>query len=113
MSLVALLIPFPLLVFLYTGLGVLQYFLSKKDSPWPGLLLPFLSFICSFIYVFPVRYFAVYWTSFEMIPLILMVTTIAANIPTLVYIILYTVQRSAMRRHRKAQLNRMNIQDLD
>ena len=113
MAMVSVLIFLPFLVFIYIGLGILQYFLSKKDSPWPGLLLPFLSFVCSFLYVFPVRHFLMYWTGLAMIPPILIVTVIAANIPTLVYIILYLVQRSAMRRHQKAQLNRMNIQDLD
>ncbi len=113
MSIVALLLSFPFLIFLYVGLGVLQYFLSKKDAPWCGLLLPFLSLICSFLYLIPIHRIAINLLGIVMVPPIMVASVIIANIPTVVYIVLYAAQRSAMRRHQKAQLNRMNIQDLD
>ena len=31
------------------GFVVLQVFLSKRESKWPGLILPLLSFLCSLV----------------------------------------------------------------
>ena len=41
----------PILIAIFAGLIILQIFLSKKESKWPGLILPILSLCLSIIAV--------------------------------------------------------------
>ena len=85
---------------------LLQIFLSKKESRWPGLVLPIISFLFSFIYplnmaIPPVGGFFI----------ALIGGWLIANIPTYVLLAIYFACRGKYRKRK--QLDKMNIQDLD
>ena len=88
------------------GVIVLQIFLSKRESKWPGLVLPIMSFLISFIY--PLN-MAVPSVGGFFIALIL--GWLIANIPTYILLAIYFACRGKYRKRK--QLNKMNIQDLD
>ena len=90
-----------LLVVLYAGLiavfvcwlgtFVLQIFLSRRDSPWPGLILPGVTFglllyICTMA---PDRYTVWYGMT-------------RGNIPTAVYLVTYFIVRIVRKRKKKS-----------
>lgn len=93
----------------FVGLLFLQRALAKTASRWPGLVLPVLALLGSFLVPL----------SFAVPPAGLTVGIVAAlffswllaNIPTLALLAIYFVCRQKL--HRRTQLNRMNIQDLD
>lgn len=95
------------LVFLLfiAGVIVLQIFLSKRESKWPGLVLPIISFLISFIYPLNMAIPSVGGFIFALVlgwPI--------ANIPTIVLLTIYFACRGKQRRNK--QLDKMNIQDL-
>ncbi|MBR4987926.1 MAG: hypothetical protein IKY81_04645 [Methanocorpusculum sp.] len=80
---------------------LLQIFLSRTESKWPGLVLPILCFVCSLI-----------------VPLNMIVANSAAlifwlitNIPTVILLLVYFICREKYRK--KSQLEKMRIQDLE
>ena len=80
---------------------LLQIFLSRTESKWPGLVLPVLSFVCSLI-----------------IPLnmivangVVLLAWIIVNIPTVLLLLVYFVCREKYRK--KNQMEKMKIQDLE
>ena len=80
---------------------LLQIFLSRTESKWPGLVLPTLCFVCSLI-----------------VPLNMIVANSAAlifwlitNIPTVILLLVYFICREKYRK--KSQLEKMRIQDLE
>ena len=80
---------------------LLQIFLSRTESKWPGLVLPVLSFVCSLI-----------------IPLnmivangVVLLAWIIVNIPTVLLLLLYFICREKYRK--KNQMEKMKIQDLE
>ncbi len=91
------------------GIVWLQVFLSKKQSRWPGLLLPAICFCYSLLMVFGLAAFNG-MTGGEVF-LLVASTLLAANIPTLVLLAIYFACREKPRR--KKELDRMNVQDLD
>ena len=80
---------------------LLQIFLSRTESKWPGLVLPVLSFVCSLI-----------------IPLnmivangVVLLAWIIVNIPTVLLLLVYFVCREKYRK--KNQMEKMKILDLE
>ena len=95
------------LVFLLfiAGVIVLQIFLSKRESKWPGLVLPIISFLISFIYPLNMAIPSVGGFIFALV-----LGWLIANIPTIVLLTIYFACRVKQRRNK--QLDKMNIQDL-
>jgi len=98
------------LVFLLfiAGVIVLQVFLSKKESKWPGLVLPIIAFLFGLLY--PLNMIAPSegvnaGFIFQMI-----LVWLLGNIPTIVLLTIYFACRGKQRRNK--QLDKMNIQDL-
>ena len=95
------------LVFLLfiAGVIVLQIFLSKRESKWPGLVLPIISFFISFIYPLNMAIPSMGGFIFALV-----LGWLIANIPTIVLLTIYFACRGKQRRNK--QLDKMNIQDL-
>lgn len=97
-----------LLAFL-AGIIWLQVFLSKKESKWPGLVMPIISFLFGLLYplnmVAPSEGVTVGFI-IEMI-----IVWALGNIPTFVLLAIYFGCRGKNRKHK--ELDKMNIQDLD
>lgn len=98
-----------ILLALLVGIVLLQIFLSRRESRWPGLVLPILFFLFSLMY--PLN--AVFLPGMSTGQLVLQIVLIwlAANIPTYILLAIYFACREKYRR--KKQLEKMNIQDLD
>lgn len=93
----------------FVGLLFLQRTLAKTASRWPGLVLPGLALLCSFLV--PLSFTAPPAGLTVGIVAALVCSWLLANLPTLALLAVYFVCRKKLRR--RAQLNRMNIQDLD
>lgn len=92
-------------IVLIVGGVLLQIFLSRRKSRWPGLILPLLTFLYALVLmlnvtstdgVFP-------WGA-------LLSTFLLGNIPTVVLLAIYWAAREKFRV--KDQIDRMNIDDL-
>lgn len=97
-----------LILAFYAGIVFLQIYLSKRENKWPGLILPVIAFIISF--VVPLNMVAPGEISFSFI-VAMLIGFLGANLPTLLFLLIYFVGREKLRR--KEQLEKMNIQDLD
>ena len=94
-----------LLIFM-VGAVLLQIFLSRRESRWPGLVLPGICVLVSLIAVLSV---AALGGVMESIVTILMVLLLG-NIPTLVLLAIYAACRSG--RRRRSEADAMRIRDL-
>ena len=99
-----------LIVLLFTlailvGVILLQIYLSKREGKWPGLGLPIISFLSSFIYPLNMAIPSVGGFIFALI-----LGWLIANIPTIILLAIYFACRGKQRRNK--QLDKMNIQDL-
>lgn len=94
-----------LLIFAVGGI-LLQIFLSRRESRWPGLVLPLLTFLTSLLNVLAVADTG----SVSQNVLLVLTTLLIGNIPTLVLLAIYWAVRE--KRRVKAQMGRMNIDDL-
>lgn len=94
-----------LLVFLAGGV-CLQIFLSRRESRWPGLVLPLLTFLQSLLLVVNVMDTG----SVSRNVLMVLVTLLVGNIPTLVLLAIYWAARE--KRRVKSQMDKMRIDDL-
>lgn len=94
-----------LLIFM-VGAVLLQIFLSRRESRWPGLVLPGICVLFSLIAVLSV---AALGGVMESIVTILMVLLLG-NIPTLVLLAIYAACRSG--RRRRSEADAMRIRDL-
>ena len=101
-----------LLIFLlsfFAGIIFLQIFLSRRESKWPGLVLPIISFLFGLLYplnmAFPSGGVTVGFI-FQML-----VVWLLGNIPTIIFLAIYFGCRGKQRRNNR--LDKMNIQDLD
>lgn len=128
-----------LLVYLLivAGLTVLQIYLSRMESPWPGRILPILSFVLTLAMIVGIFTYALSTrdstedpgteeTGTEIpdesaveghqtvvvasIPMTLMVF-VWGDIPTALFTIIYFGERQKFRK--KKQMEKMNIQDLE
>lgn len=93
------------LVFLVGGI-LLQIFLSKRESRWPGLVLPLLTFLWSLFGPLNVMDTG----SVSRNVLLVLVTLLAGNIPTLVLLAIYWAARD--KRRVKDQIDKMKIDEL-
>ena len=94
-----------LLVFLIGGV-FLQIFLSKRESRWPGLVLPLLAFLWSLLGPLNVMDTG----SISQNVLAVLVTLLAGNIPTLVLLAIYWAVRE--KRRARDQIDKMKIDEL-
>ncbi len=112
MRFATVLIPVMLLLCLIlpTGLlAVLEYFLAKLESPWPGRVLPILSFLSS-LCAPAVLLFNMAAPAGLPVILIPLLALAVLNLPTLVFCVVY---RSTRRKCVEQKgVDRMNIQDL-
>lgn len=99
---------------LLVGIVLLQIFLSRRESRWPGLILPGLSFLFSLCVTYGAALYAympTQDTALEDVIISTLLLFLSYNIPTLVLLAIYFACRGKY--NRKKQLNKMNIQDLD
>ena len=87
----------------------LQVFLSKRESKWFGLILPFICFACSIamLLLMFIPPNMTPWGVFSQAA----ITFLFANIPTIVLLAIYFGCRETIRR--KNDIEKMNIQDLE
>jgi len=95
------------LLILTVGAVLLQIFLSRRESRWPGLVLPGISFLVSLVYVLSIA--ALNQGIGQIIATVLMVLLLG-NIPTLVLLAIYAACRSG--RRRRSEADAMRIRDL-
>ena len=93
------------LVVLVGGI-LLQIFLSKRESRWPGLVLPLLAFLWSLLGPLNVMDTG----SVSQNVLTVLVTLLAGNIPTLILLAIYWAVRE--KRRVKDQIDKMKIDEL-
>lgn len=98
-----------LFVLLLFGVGgiLLQIFLARRESKWPGLVLPLLTLLQSLLYVLSVADTG----SVSQNVLLVLSTLLVGNIPTLGLLAVYWAARE--KRRIKAQMDKMQIDDLD
>ena len=84
----------------------LQIFLSRRESRWPGLVLPLLTFLLSLLNVLNIADTG----SVSENVLLVLVTVLIGSIPTLVLLAVYWAARE--KRRIRAQMDKMNIDDL-
>lgn len=84
----------------------LQIFLSRRESRWPGLVLSLLTFLLSLLNVLNIADTG----SVSENVLLVLVTVLIGNIPTLVLLAIYWAARE--KRRIRAQMDKMNIDDL-
>lgn len=97
------------LIFLLVVAVLLQIFLSKRKSWWPGLILPGISFAYALLMLLGV---AVY-TGMTTVQVLILVGSVflLGNIPTVILLGIYFACRET--RRRRDQLQKMSIQDLE
>ena len=93
---------------LLVGIILLQIFLSKRESKWPGLVLPILAFLYGLLY--PLNMIAPSEGVNAGFIVQMIVVWLLGNIPTIVFLAIYFGCRGKQRRRK--QLEKMNIQDL-
>lgn len=93
------------LVVLVGGI-LLQIFLSKRESRWPGLVLPLLTFLSALL--LPLNVMDTGSVSENI--LLAVVTLLAGNIPTLVLLAIYWAAREKYRV--RDQMEKMGKQDI-
>lgn len=94
-----------LLVFL-VGIVLLQIFLSRRESRWPGLILPLLTFLSALL--LPLNVMDTGSVSENI--LLAVVTLLAGNLPTLVLLAIYWAAREKFRV--RNQMEKMGKQDI-
>ena len=98
-----------LLLVLLAGGVLLQIFLSRRRSRWPGLVLPGLTFLYSILMVLSVVAYGVAGESgFPWGPVLY--SLILGNLPTLVLLDIYWAARERYRT--RDQVDKMKIDDL-
>ena len=98
-----------LLLALLAGGVLLQIFLSRRRSRWPGLVLPGLTFLYSILMVLSVAvYGRVGESGFPWGPVLY--SLILGNLPTLVLLAIYWAARERYRT--RDQMDKMKIDDL-
>lgn len=93
------------LLALLAGGVVLQIFLSRRESKWPGLVLPGITFAYSLVMVLGVASFD---GRFPWGPLL--AAAVLGNIPTLVLLAIYSACRE--RRRARDGVDKTRIEDL-
>ena len=97
-----------LAVLVIAGIVCLQIFLSKRESKWPGLVLPILAFMFGLLY--PLNMVAPAEGVTVSFILQMILVWIMGNIPTIILFAIYFSCRGKQKRNK--QLTKMTIQDL-
>jgi len=97
-----------LAVLVIAGIVCLQIFLSKRESRWPGLVLPVLAFLFGLLY--PLNMIAPDEGITVSFIIQMLIVWLIGNIPTIILLAIYYGCRGKQRRNK--QLDKMNIQDL-
>ena len=90
-------------------LAILEYFLAKLESPWPGRALPILSVVNSLCWALVVLFNLVGPAS-PVLFLIPLAVLVIFNIPTLIFLLVYRNTRRRFTERRA--MDRKDIQDL-
>ena len=100
---VAMLLAF-LLVFAVGGV-LLQIFLSRRESKWPGLVLPLLTFLYALLMACSAVAYSekIIWGP-------ILTSLILGNIPTVILLAIYAACRE--KRRKRGELDKMQIKDL-
>lgn len=95
-----------------SGLALLQIFLSKTQSKWPGLVLPGCSIFLSLIAGFG---FLLFTIAGARVILSAIGIFVLFNIPTLIYLAIYMIVRNNKNdlSKKNQEIQKMNIQDLE
>lgn len=93
---------------LLVGIILLQIFLSKRESKWPGLVLPIIAFLYGLLFPLNMVAPAEGVTAGFIVQMI--IVWLIGNIPTIVFLAIYFGCRD--KKLRNKQLEKMNIQDL-
>ena len=97
---------FVILIVFGVGGILLQIFLSKRESKWPGLVLPAITFLCSVLMMLNV-------TAMETARAViaaLLSAFIMGNIPTLILLAIYFACRGKQKA--RSEMDKMLIKDL-
>lgn len=95
------------LLAVFGGFLFLEWFLARRESKYPGLVLPVIQILGSLIMVLNlVDAGSAAGNAWNVV-----LTLVLGNIPTALYLIIYFTCRKKQRRDGERQ--RMNIQDLD
>ena len=91
------------------GIVLLQVYLSKRESSWPGLVMPIIAFFFGLLYPFNMIAPSEGMTPGFIVQMI--IVWLLGNIPTILFLAIYFGCRGKRRRNK--QLDKMNIQDLN
>ena len=93
-----------MIVFMVGGI-LLQIFLSRRESRWPGLILPLLSFLYSLLMACSAVAYSekIIWGP-------ILTSLILGNIPTVILLAIYAACRE--KRRKRGELDKMQIKDL-
>ena len=94
---------------LLVGVILLQIYLSKRESKWPGLVFPIISFLFGLLH--PLNMVAPSEGVTVGFIVQMIMVWLLGNIPTIIFLAIYFGCREKKRRNK--QLEKMNIQDLD
>ena len=100
-----------LLIFLVVSIGftvgsaILQVYLSKRESKWPGLALPIATFFLSVMVVLGIGMYG--GAAMALVFLFLLM-----NIPTVILLVIYIVCRGKRQKLEQINLSKMSVQDL-
>ena len=94
-----------LLLALLVGVPLLQIVLSRRESKWPGLILPLLTFLYSLLMACSAVAYngEIPWGA-------ILASLILGNIPTVILLAIYFASREKFRK--RSELDKMNIKDL-
>lgn len=101
----------PLFILIPTGLlSILEYFLAKMESPWPGRVLPILSVVNSLCILALLLFNLISVAAAPRVLLMGLLLLAALNIPTVVFLLVYFYTRKKYIQQKG--IHRMNVQDL-
>ena len=93
---------------LFVGCIALQIWLSLRENPYLGLILPGISLLVSVLFVLNMAVLPGDGNGTVQI----LTALVLYNIPTVIFLIIHFICRDNLRRRQKRQMERMNIQDL-
>ena len=105
----------PVVLFLYlvvptAVLGVVEYFLARVESPWPGRILPILSGLYSLLMALMVLLNLAAPASLGTVILAALGVLVLLNIPTAIFLVVYRTTRRRFAEQRS--MDHRDLQDL-
>lgn len=93
------------LLALLVGVPLLQIVLSRRESKWPGLILPLLTFLYALVMALSATAYngGIPWGP-------ILASLILGNIPTVILLAIYAACREKFRK--RSELDKMQIKDL-